>query len=100
MYIHEVSEEQSGATPCCGAFPSLLPSGDLVTEHAGIVTCDRRVPRCPGCNGEAGYLGMRTEPTAFGAGEPVTVLKVEPCAHEFRVRVGIQDSRIRLEEMT
>lgn len=85
---------------CCGMFPSFLQSGDLVTEHAGIVTCDRRVPRCPDCNAEAGYLGMRTDAPNFGTDETIVILKVEPCAHEFRVRIGIQDSKIRLEKIT
>lgn len=98
MLIHEVPEGEGKVTLCCGVFPSFLRSGDLVTEHAGIVTCDRRVPRCPDCNGEAGYLGMRTEPPTFGVDETATILKVDPCAHEFRVRIGIQDSKIRLEK--
>lgn len=98
VLIHEVPEGESRATSCCGTFPSLLPSGDLVTEHAGIVTCDRRVPRCPDCNAEAGYIQMRTEPPAFGVDESVVVMRVAPCRHEFRVRIGIQDSKIRLEK--
>lgn len=96
MKIHEVQKE-GAATACCGTFPSLLRSGDLATEHAEIVTCDSRVPRCPDCKGEAGYIGMRTEPPAFGTGESATVMKVDPCGHQFRVRVGI-DAKIRLEE--
>jgi hypothetical protein len=97
MLIHEAPEGEGKATLCCGTFPSLLRSGDLLTEHAGIVTCDRRVPRCPDCNGEAGYLGMTTvQPNEFSSmGE--TVLTVEPCMHSFTVRVGL-DAKIRLEK--
>lgn len=96
--IHEVPEGEAKATVCCGTFPSLLPSGDLVTEHSEIVTCDNRVPRCPDCKGDAGYIGMRTEPPEFATGDAMVIMKVDPCAHEFRVRVGIQDSKIRLEK--
>lgn len=98
MLIHEAPEGEDRETRCCGTLPPLLPSGDLVTGHAGIVTCDRRVPRCPDCNGEAGYIWLTAEPPVHSTGEPVTVMKVDPCAHEFTVRVGIQDSRIRLEK--
>ena len=97
MKVHEVPEGEGRSTLCCGMLPSFLDSGDLLTEHAGIVTCDGRIPRCPDCKGEAGYLGMRTEPSDFGVGRPVVILKVDPCAHEFQVRVGI-DSKIRLEK--
>jgi hypothetical protein len=41
---------------------------------------------------------MRTEPPAFGVDESVVVMRVAPCRHEFRVRIGIQDSKIRLEK--
>jgi hypothetical protein len=95
--IHEI-REGGEVTECCGV-PSLsVPSGDLLTEHPEIVTCDLRVPRCPDCKGEAGYLGMRTEPPHFGVGEAAVFMKVDPCAHDFRVRVGI-DSMIRLEKV-
>lgn len=100
MLIHEVVEGRSKATLCCGTFPALLPSGDLVTEHAGIVTCDMRLPRCPDCNAPAGYLGIHIEPPNFGVDEAVRVLKVDPCAHEFRMRITVQDSKIRLEKRT
>lgn len=98
MKIHEVPEGEGRATVCCGMFPSLLPSGDLVAGHSEIVTCDNRAPRCPDCKGEAGYIGMRTEPPEFGVSDAAVIMKVDPCAHEFRVRVGIQDSKIRLEK--
>lgn len=97
MKIHEVPEGEGRATLCCGTFPSFLRSGDMLTEHPEIVTCDNRVPLCPDCKGEAGYLGMRTEPPGFGVGESIVILKVDPCAHEFRVRVGL-DTKIRLEK--
>lgn len=99
MLIHEVPEGEGEVTLCCGMFPSFLRSGDLVTEHVGIVTCDNRVPRCPECDGGVSCLGMRVEPTVnFDEDVTVTILKVDPCAHEFRVRIGIQDSKIRLEK--
>ena len=100
MKIHEVLHGDGKEDPvvCCGMFPLLLPSGDLVTEHAEIVTCDNRAPRCPDCKGEAGYIGMRTEPSEFAIGDAVVIMKVDPCAHEFRVRIGIQDSKITLEK--
>lgn len=100
MKIHEVPEGERASTLCCGMFPSFLRSGDLLTEHTEIVTCDNRVPRCPGCKGEAGYIGMRTEPSEFAiGGRSVIVMKVDPCVHEFRVRIGT-DSKIRLEKWT
>jgi len=99
MLIHEVPGGENEVTTCCNV-PSLhLPSGDLVTEHAEIVTCDRRVPRCPDCKGEAGYIQMRTELPTFHVDEQIITMKVEPCAHKFRVRVGIRDSKIRLEKV-
>ncbi|WGV35740.1 hypothetical protein SEA_FRANKENWEENIE_47 [Streptomyces phage Frankenweenie] len=100
MKIHEVLDGDGKENPvvCCGMLPLLLPSGDLVTEHPEIVTCDNRAPRCPECKGEAGYIGMRTEPPVLAMDDAAVIMKVDPCAHEFRVRVGIQDSKIRLEK--
>lgn len=99
MVIHEIPEGEAKATLCCGMFPSRLPEGDFSTVHSGIVTCDRRMPRCPGCNGEAGYIQMRTEQASeFSAVERNVTMKVDPCAHKFTVHIGM-DMRIRLEEV-
>lgn len=97
MLIHEVPEGEGKATLCCGTFPSLLRSGDFVTEYSGIVTCDRRLPRCPDCNGEAGYISMSTEQASEFSSMGETVMKVDPCAHSFIVRIGM-DLKIRLEK--
>lgn len=86
------------ATLCCGMFPSLLPYGDLITEHAEIATCDNRLPRCPDCKGEASCIKMKIEPSAnFDMDTPTIILRVEPCVHEFWVQIGV-DSKIRLEK--
>ncbi len=99
MLIHEVPKGEAKATLCCGTFPSRLPEGDFITEHPGIVTCDRRVPRCPDCNGEAGYIWMRTEEACeFSSTERNVTMKVDPCAHKFLVRIGL-DMKIRLERL-
>lgn len=87
MLIHEVPEQEGKITLCCGMFPSLLRSKDVFTRHPEIVTCDGRVPRCPGCKGEAGYLGMSTQYASEFMSANETVLTVEPCEHAFTVHI-------------
>jgi hypothetical protein len=71
-------------------FPSLLDITDPITEHSEIVSCDDRAPRCPGCLAEATRLGMDVEESddEFSSIAWVTVLKAEPCGHQFFVHVG------------
>lgn len=98
MKIHEVPEG-GRFTSCCGVRAVLLSASDLLTSHAGIVTCDGRSLRCPSCGGVPNEVTVRTEDPAFEVCETTSLMKFDRCGHVFRVRFGL-DMKIRLEEKT